>query len=222
MGFQRARTEQQRQERREAILAAAAAMLGEMPVVALTLNELSRRVGLAKSNVLRYFESREEVLLEVLTRSATGWIAQLDEAWTAEEPDATAPAAERIERFAAVYARVAAARPELLDLLAAQASVLERNVSTDAIVRFKRTALAGMELLGRVLRRAVPELGDAAPAVCVFLVTLSGTVYTQAEQSHVCQSAYLVDPELAVFRVELVPALHAAVATVIAGTLARG
>ncbi|GAA1072112.1 TetR family transcriptional regulator [Tsukamurella spumae] len=222
MGFQRARTEQQRQERREAILAAAAAMLGEMPVAALTLNELSRRVGLAKSNVLRYFESREEVLLEVLTRSATGWIAELDEAWTAEESDATTPAAERIERFAAVYARVAAARPELLDLVAAQAAVLERNVSTDAIVRFKRAALAGMELMGRVLRRAVPELGDGATAVCVFLVTLSGAVYTQAEQSRVCGSAYLVDPELAVFRVELVPALQAAVATVLAGALARG
>ena len=30
-----------------------------MPVAELSLNELSRRVGLAKSNVLRYFESRE-------------------------------------------------------------------------------------------------------------------------------------------------------------------
>jgi AcrR family transcriptional regulator len=41
-------------------------MLTEMPVAQITLNELSRRVGLAKSNVLRYFESREAVLLELL------------------------------------------------------------------------------------------------------------------------------------------------------------
>jgi AcrR family transcriptional regulator len=34
-------------------------MLTEMPVAQTTLDELSRRVGLAKSNVLRYFESRE-------------------------------------------------------------------------------------------------------------------------------------------------------------------
>ena len=44
-------------------------MLDEMPVAAVTLNELSRRVGLAKPNVLRYFESREAVLLELLD----GW-----------------------------------------------------------------------------------------------------------------------------------------------------
>lgn len=201
-------------------MAAAAAMLAEMPVAALTLSELSRRVGLAKSNVLRYFESREEVLLEVLMRSAAGCIAELDEAWRAEDLD-TAPLPERIEGFAAAYARVAAARPDLLDLLAAQAAVLERNVSTDAIVRFKRAALAGIETMAGVLTRAVPELGDGAPAVCSTILTLSGALYVQSEQSRICESAYLVAPELAVFRTELVPALHSAVATVVAGTLAR-
>ena len=220
MGFQRARSAEQRQERRETILAAAAGMLREMPVAALTLSELSRRVGLAKSNVLRYFESREEVLLEVLMRSATACIVELDEAWAAKGLGDT-PLPERIEAFAAVYARVAAAHPDLLDLVSAQASVLERNVSTDAIVRFKRAALAGLDVLGGVIARAIPELGDHAPAAGSLMLTLSGAVYAQSEQSRLCESAYLVDPALAVFRVELVPALQSAVATVIAGTLAR-
>src|ERR1700727_3854151 len=64
--FQRARSAEQREVRRRAILDTAAAMLAEMPVAEVTLNELSRRVGLAKSNVLRYFESREAVLLDLL------------------------------------------------------------------------------------------------------------------------------------------------------------
>ena len=51
MTFQRARSEEQRAVRRQAILDTAEAMLAEMPVAALSLNELSRRVGLAKSNV---------------------------------------------------------------------------------------------------------------------------------------------------------------------------
>lgn len=201
-------------------MAAAAEMLGEMPVAALTLSELSRRVGLAKSNVLRYFESREEVLLDVLLRSAAAWLADLDEAWRGEARDG-APVAERTEAFAAVYARVAAAHPTLLDLVSAQVSVLERNVSTDAIVRFKRAALAGLEALAGVLTTAIPELGDDAPAVGALMLTLSGAVYAQAEQSRLCESAYIVDPALSVFRVELVPALQSAVATAIAGTLAR-
>jgi len=64
--FKRARSEEQRTQRRRMILDTTAAMLAEMPVAHVSLNELSRRVGLAKSNVLRYFESREAVLLELL------------------------------------------------------------------------------------------------------------------------------------------------------------
>ncbi len=77
--FQRARSEEQRAARRQAILGTAAAMLAEMPVAQVTLNELSRRAGLAKSNVLRYFESREAVLLELLDSAWQDWLAQLDE-----------------------------------------------------------------------------------------------------------------------------------------------
>ena len=73
--FQRARSEEQREARRQAILAAAAAMLAEMPVAEVSLNELSRRAGLAKSNVLRYFESREAVLLELLDAAWQDWLA---------------------------------------------------------------------------------------------------------------------------------------------------
>src|SRR6516164_4983592 len=76
--FQRARSEEQREARRHAILGTAAAMLAEMPVAEVTLNELSRRAGLAKSNVLRYFESREAVLLELLDSQWREWLALLD------------------------------------------------------------------------------------------------------------------------------------------------
>ena len=74
ISFKRARSEEQRAQRRQVILATAAAMLAEMPVTELSLNELSRRVGLAKSNVLRYFESREAVLLELLDAELLAWI----------------------------------------------------------------------------------------------------------------------------------------------------
>src|SRR5271170_1390536 len=76
--FQRARSEEQREARRQSILDAAADMLTQMPVAELTLNGLSRRVGLAKSNVLRYFESREAVLLELLDCAWQDWLVRLD------------------------------------------------------------------------------------------------------------------------------------------------
>src|ERR1700733_7845369 len=76
--FQRARNAEQREARRRAILDTAAAMLAEMPVAQVSLNELSRRAGLAKSNVLRYFESREAVLLALLDSACRGGLMQLE------------------------------------------------------------------------------------------------------------------------------------------------
>jgi AcrR family transcriptional regulator len=72
-----ARSEEQRGIRRRAILDTTAAMLEEMPIGEISLNELSRRVGSAKSNVLRYFESREAILLELLDRAWRQWVADL-------------------------------------------------------------------------------------------------------------------------------------------------
>ncbi|ADG77488.1 Regulatory protein TetR OS=Tsukamurella paurometabola (strain ATCC 8368 / DSM / CCUG 35730 /CIP 100753 / JCM 10117 / KCTC 9821 / NBRC 16120 / NCIMB 702349/ NCTC 13040) OX=521096 GN=Tpau_0853 PE=4 SV=1 [Tsukamurella paurometabola] len=220
MSFQRARSEEQRLQRRESILAAADAMLAEMPVAEITLTGLSRRVGLAKSNVLRYFESREDVLLELLVRSARDWVAELGAA-AAAAIDPAAPVDDRVDRIAALFAGSAADHPGLLDLLSAQAGVLEQNVSAEAVLRFKRAVLTVMTDLATVLRTAIPELGDGALALCAMAVSIAGALYAQARQSEACAAAYRADPALAVFRTDLVPALTGAFATLISGALAR-
>src|SRR5215470_6119462 len=147
--FQRARSEEQREVRRQAILGAAAAMLAEMPVAQVTLNELSRRAGLAKSNVLRYFESREAVLLELLDSAWREWLAQLD-GELAGAVDTGAPPSERGDQLAAALAASLASQPVLCDLLSAQAAVLERNVSPSVAAQYKRAAIAGMAALGQL------------------------------------------------------------------------
>ncbi|MEU3152862.1 TetR family transcriptional regulator, partial [Streptomyces griseus] len=157
--FQRARSEEQRAMRRRAILDTAAAMLTELPVAQVSLNELSRRVGLAKSNVLRYFESREAVLLELLGSAQRDWLAGLDAEFAAAV-DAGAPAAERTDRVAATLAASLAARPVLCDLISAQAAVLERNVSPEVAAAYKRAALANVAELARLVRARMPELDE--------------------------------------------------------------
>src|ERR1700744_6637772 len=76
--FQRARRPEQREARRQAILDVAEAMLAHDPTAEISLREISRRVGLATSNVLRYFESREAIFLDLLARQSTGWLGELE------------------------------------------------------------------------------------------------------------------------------------------------
>ena len=160
MTFQRARSEEQRAVRRQAILDTAEAMLAEMPVAALSLNELSRRVGLAKSNVLRYFESREAVLLELLDAAWREWLDALADALPSGDP--AVPVAERVEQIAALLARTLVDRPMLCELGSASAAVLEHNVSVEVAMRFKRAAFADTVALGTLVRSVVPELDEAS------------------------------------------------------------
>ena len=152
MTFQRARSEEQREARRRAILDTAAAMLDEMPVAELSLNELSRRVGLAKSNVLRYFESREAVLLELLDDFLGRWLVEL-EGELAEGVEASATAEVRAAQLADVLSRSLADRTVLCDLFGAQGGVLERNVSVEVVKRHKRASLARLDAMTALLRR---------------------------------------------------------------------
>jgi AcrR family transcriptional regulator len=157
--FQRARSDQQRALRSQAILDTAAAMLQEMPAADISLNELSRRVGLAKSNVLRYFDSREAVLLELLASRSREWLAHL----AAELPSAVGRRAgfkRRAEQLATAIAESLVERPVLCDLISAQAAVLEHNVSAEAITRYKLAALADTEVLTGLVLDALPELSQ--------------------------------------------------------------
>ena len=220
MTFQRARSEEQREIRRRAILDTALAMLDEMPVAELSLNELSRRVGLAKSNVLRYFESREAVLLELLDRAVQAWLAELSDELAADV-DPRLPATERGDQLAAVVSRSLARHTVLCDLVGAQVGVLEHNVSAEVVVRYKRSTMANLDTMVRLVRRHVPELGEGARTVCLMAMILAGALRTYSRPSASSLAAYEMDPALAELHIDLPTALEHALATLITGTLTR-
>lgn len=214
--FQRARSEEQREARRRAILKTAASMLAEMPVAELSLNELSRRVGLAKSNVLRYFETREAVLLELLDTAWREWLADLD-------PDgpASAPVRDRYEPLAKVLADSLAARPLLCELISVSAGVLERNISPDVARRYKLAAAANTDTLADLVRAALPELSATGAwnfAAAAFMST--GAVWPLAHPSEAMLRVY-DDPALASFRLDFATTLREVLATLLAGCLQR-
>jgi AcrR family transcriptional regulator len=220
--FQRARSEEQREARRRAILGAAAAMLAEMPVAEVTLNELSRRAGLAKSNVLRYFESREAVLLELLDSAWQDWLIQLDRD-LAGALDPGAPVTGRCGQLAGAVAASLAARPVLCDLISAQAAVLEHNVSPRVAAQYKRATMAGIAALGGLMFRCVPELGepDAVKLAGAAVIT-AGALWPHTQPSAAMLAAYEADPELAALRLDFTATLGEMLEVVSAGLLTRG
>ncbi|GAA1667954.1 TetR/AcrR family transcriptional regulator [Kribbella yunnanensis] len=218
--FQRARSEEQRAVRRQAILATAAEMLTEMPVNDVSLNELSRRVGLAKSNVLKYFESREAVLLELSATELTSWVDDLA-AGIAAMPS-SAPLAKRADLLVEVIVSTISARPVLCDLISSQASVLERNISTETALAFKRSAAVGYDRMIELVTIALPEIGrEGAMRFIPPASMLAGAVWTHAHPTPALLAAFCADPSLAPLRMEFEPTLREQLTTLLTGVLPR-
>jgi AcrR family transcriptional regulator len=219
--FQRARTGEQREERRRVILETAAVMLEDMPVSAMSLNELSRRVGLAKSNVLRYFESREAVLLDLLDATASQWLASAVKR-VPTAVDASLPAQRRVDAVATALATAFADAPLLCELLSVQAGVLERNISTEVALRYKQGTRDNLDGFAALLQEMLPELetAEAVPAVRMIIVLVEA-LWTRTHPPEAVIEAYNADSTLAFLNQDFVQALQPAIAICLAGFLAR-
>ena len=141
--------------RRTAIMSVARDMLAEKNVGDISLRELSDRVGLAKSNVLRYFDSREAIFLEVLDEEFTAWLSEIDTGLG--RPRARKPGYANEIRVATVIANTLVERPLLCELVGSMAGELERNISYEFARDFKARAMGKIDALG--------SIGGPAPAV---------------------------------------------------------
>jgi len=195
-------------------------MLDEMPVAEVSLNELSRRVGLAKSNVLRYFESREAVLLELLDDFLGSWIAELEvELPAGIQSDATADV--RAAQLAEVLSRTLANRVVLCDLFGAQGGVLEHNVSVEVVKQHKRASLARLAVMSELVRGHLPELGDGAQLFCLMSLVSAGALSSYVPPPASLLAAYAEEPELGVLNLDLQEALRIAFTSSLVGVLPR-
>lgn len=149
--FRRAHTDEQRKIRSEVILDTTRRMLATMRVPDLSLNAIAREVGLAKSNVLRYFHSREAILLSLLTTEYTTWVTNV----TATANDCTSP-----EALAAVLAQKACAQPLFPPLLSELTNTLEHNITVDDVVNFKTQILHQVKTLTDFVHETCPELSE--------------------------------------------------------------
>jgi len=150
--FRRARRPEQKAERRRQLLDAAAALLDEEGLDAVTLSAIARRAAIAKSATYTYFESREAILIQLLLDDWTGYVDDIEKALvpTLGENDAGAVAETMTDAYLA--------RPRFCVLASVVSSVLEQNVSEQSVLEFKRATLALGLRMAYVIHAALPNL----------------------------------------------------------------
>ena len=214
-GFQRARSAQAKQERESAILAAAQELGAARGIRTVTLTDIADAVGMHKSAMLRYFETREQIFLRL---TAIGW-----REWSADlrsrlgELPAGAPAVA----VATAFADSLVARPMFCDLLAQAPLNLERNVSLESVRAFKLVTLDEVHAISAELTRLHDLTEQQAVDVIATATSMAGALWQMATPGPEVQALYRGDPRLAHATVEVGPRLTRVLTALLTGLAKR-
>lgn len=198
--FQRARSVEAKQLREDAIIDAARALGHERGVRTITLTDVADAVGMHKSALLRYFETREQIFLML---TAEGW-----RDWAGEVlPELEAMERPKVEQVAALLAETLIARPLFCDLLAQAPLNLERNVSIEAVRAFKTIALAEVGAIGVALGKALGLTELQGLDTVATATAMAGALWQMATPGEEVQALFRREPQFAHALVEVGPQL---------------
>jgi AcrR family transcriptional regulator len=235
--FQRARRPEQKEQRREAILAAAAELARRDGVREVSLSDIARAVGIHKSALLRYFETREGIFLELTGREWEAWreatVAALGEIAAGEgggraeghggAKEGGRGRAANADAVAAALARSFVERPLLCDLIPHTALNLERHASVEAVRAYKMTSLGAVDAVATALAGPLPDLSAEERRELVSAVALlAGSMFQIATPPEPLARLYEEEPALGHALLDLEPRLTRATRVTIAGLEALG
>ncbi|MEU5303972.1 TetR/AcrR family transcriptional regulator [Streptomyces noursei] len=228
----RARSPEAKRAREAAILDAAARLATANGIRSVTLTDIAAEVGMHKSAMLRYFETREEIYLRL---AAAGWeewsravreqladaAPATDDNHPAEAPSGPDQAPGR-HAIAGLLAESLVARPLFCDLLAHTPMNLERNVSLDNVRSFKLTALAEFGAVSEELRRVAVLSPAQAGNVVATATAMAGALWQMAAPGTELRRLYESDPDLAHAVVDVAPRLADILSALLLGYRAGG
>ncbi|HEY0447922.1 MAG TPA: TetR family transcriptional regulator [Actinophytocola sp.] len=215
MTFQRARRPEHKRQRYEAILTAARELAVRDGVRSVSLADIASAVGMHKSALLRYFESREEVYLRLAADDWHEWVHAMRAELASVPPGS-------VSGVASAFARTLAERPLLCDLFTHAPLNLERNVSLETLRTFKHAALGSAGEIGKALLEVLPALGqDGAFDLVASVGMIAAGLWQLHHPTETLLELYAEEPELGHESVPFVPTLTRMAETIIRGVLAR-
>ena len=169
---QRARTVEQKAQRRNAVLEAAEKFLLEVGYEAFSMSNLAKNIGLAKGTLYLYFETREEIFLTLYEQS----LLRTSDIFANDLPEKTTSDVYARKFFTAVVAD-----GTFLPLLVRLENLIEHNVAVPRLVQSKQIFIAQVARLAKVTATAL-ELSEAQATEVVKTMGVLLIGATQSEQ----------------------------------------
>jgi AcrR family transcriptional regulator len=207
----RARKDDDKQERRQAILDAGLALWNEMSWNDFTMTAVAQRAGIVKGTVYLYFETKEQLFLALMEEQMRAYF---------DEVDALLGGRGRWSRMrvATAVAEPLLARPAFTRLLPLLGSILEYNVSYDRAAAFKRFTLERFTRTGALLceRLALRRVAGGV-RLMMQLTALATGLAQMADPAPILAAVFDNEAELRVLRIDLRTELLHAMMTMFKG-----
>lgn len=135
-GWQRARQDDQIEQREAQILQAASDLFDHYRYDDITLAKIAKAAGFTRSNLYRYFPTREDVFLTLMSRDMDLWVNHVHEMMSQADT--------HVDNFVDRWLPLVLSNPRMMRFLELLAGVFEQKASADRLLAFKQRLQAQM------------------------------------------------------------------------------
>ena len=151
MKWQRARSKEQKEYRISEIVDATARLYEKHSFEEISFTLIAKEADFTRSNLYKYFSSKEEIFLAFLIQDMRLWRAELFK-------NCRRSKIKSIDEFASVWTKTMVKHKRFLDLLSPLPTFLEKNVAEQNLVDFKRSVVNELKVLSELLCEIFPAL----------------------------------------------------------------
>lgn len=156
--LRRARSNEQRMERREELLQAAWHLFQKRDFSKINIAEIAQQAGVAKGTVYLYFPTKDELFIELLEQELAAWLDTLND----QLPDLSSNC--DIQAVSHAITASLHERGDMVRLFTIAHTTLEKNISYPAALKFHRILLDKTITTGAHLETCFPWLKQSQGA----------------------------------------------------------
>lgn len=153
MTFERARSPEGREFRKKQIREAALSLFLSQPYDRITFSSIAGRLDFSRANLYKYYQTREEIFLDVLIERVDQFVSHLADLLEDEPPP-------RGDSFCRLFAGHFMEHHRLIELLTLLYPMLEENVSLEVLADFKGRLFSLFSSLKGHLEKSLDSLNE--------------------------------------------------------------
>lgn len=194
----RAIRDEQKEERRQAIMDTAWELFQDSSYDSLTMADVADALQLAKGTIYLYFKTKEELFLAIEEQQLEAFFAEVD----AGLERISSRDVEAIPQIVKMVCGALERRPGLTRLLAILHTVLERNIDLETATQFKHMLKTHFERTGALLESRLPflQVGEGAHLLLQCHALVIG-LWSLADPAPIMREV-LQQPDLQMFEVQ--------------------